>query len=161
MTEQERDQILHAHWQLPPGCRRPPATEDQIRVFETTFGTIPGDYRWYLLACGGGVIGSEWVDGIDELSSTHRKVQGGGYAIPNFFPIGWDGGGNPFGFDTSTGKILCEDHDFGGIHEEAQDFFGLLLTKGLITNGEPDGALNSLHANASRCHGSCLRRKRL
>jgi hypothetical protein len=26
---------------------------------------------------------------------------------------------------------------------------------------EQGGALNSLHASASRCHGSCLRRKRL
>lgn len=143
MTQTERDQIFSAHWELPPGCRHTPATEDQIRDFEAKFGPIPDDYRWYLIACGGGVIGSEWVDGIDALPVTYRNVQVGGYTIPNFFPIGWDGGGNPFGYDTSTGLILSEDHDFGGIHEEAKDFYGLLLAKGLITKGEQDVTPNA------------------
>ena len=136
MTEEQRDQVVKAHCDLPSGCRREPATEEQIRDFESSFGPIPEDYRWYLITCGGGVIGSEWVDGIEELPTTHRKVRDGGYTISNFFPIGWDGSGNPFGFDTVAGVILCEDHDFGGIHQEAEDFYGLLLIKGLITESE-------------------------
>ncbi|MCB1076403.1 MAG: SMI1/KNR4 family protein [Verrucomicrobiae bacterium] len=135
MTQRERDQILRAHWELPEGCRHAPATEEQISEFETEFSPIPEDYRWYLIACGGGVIGSEWIDGIAELPETHRKFQNDGYKIPDFFPIGWDGGGNPFGFDVSGGGLVCEDHDFGGIHKEADTFFGLLCAKGLITEG--------------------------
>jgi hypothetical protein len=143
MTPQERDKILRAHWELPSDCRHAPATEEQIRAFEASFALIPDDYRWYLLTCGGGVIGSEWVDSIDDLPATHRKVQDEGWHIPNFFPIGLDGGGNPFGFDVATGLILCEDHDFGGIHQEAENFYGLLCVKGLITEeGEQDAASN-------------------
>ena len=93
-------------------------------------------YRWYLAACGGGLIGSEWIDSIEDLPVTHRKVREaqrrGFYRIAHFFPLGWDGAGNPYGYDLDTGRIVTEDHDFGGIHELAPDFFGLLCAKGLV-----------------------------
>jgi len=38
------------------------------------------------------------------------------------FVIGWDGFGNPYGIDAATGRILVEDHNFGGIHEMAASF---------------------------------------
>lgn len=46
------------------------------------------------------------------------------------FIIGWDGFGNPFGIAENSGKLLVEDHNFGGIHEMAESFEAF-LTKGL------------------------------
>ena len=50
----------------------------------------------------------------------------------NVFVIGWDGAGNPYGIDSATGKLLVEDHNFGGIHEVATSFEAF-LTKGLLS----------------------------
>lgn len=50
----------------------------------------------------------------------------------DFFAIGWDGGGNQYGFDLKSGRIVPEDHDFGRIHEVASDFSDLLTQKGLL-----------------------------
>ena len=115
---------------MPDDCRRHPATEEQLRAFEAAFGPIPEDYRWYLAHCGGGVIGSEWVDGIEELSASHRKfrqeVGPGGWTMRDVFVIGWDGGGNPFGIELHTGRLLVEDHDFGGVRAIAESFEGFL-----------------------------------
>jgi len=121
---------------LPEGCRSAPASEESLAAFEAQFGAIPPDYRWYLATCGGGVIGSEWIDDIEELPKTHRKVREGQqqefYTLREFFPVGWDGGGNPYGFDLTSGRIITEDHDFGGIHEVAEGFYALLRKKGLL-----------------------------
>jgi len=132
MTQKEMDCVLKAHWSLPEGCRNEPAKEGQVQNFETSFGPIPRDYRWYLLNCGGGVIGSDWIDGISELAETHRKVRDEHTALQDFFAIGWDGCGNPYGFDVATGGIVSEDHQFGGFHKVAGDFYGLLRAKGLV-----------------------------
>jgi hypothetical protein len=136
MTPFQQAQIKKAHFELPQDCRSEPASAEDLAAFEEKCGTIPPDYRWYLSDCGGGVIGSEWIDDIDELAYTHRKVRAGQcrgfYRIPHFFPLGWDGAGNPYGYDLDTGKIVTEDHDFGGIHEVAADFYELLSKKGLI-----------------------------
>ena len=48
-----------------------------------------------------------------------------------WFVIGWDKGGNPFGIHLKSGKILVEDHDFGGIHEMASSFEAF-LEQGLL-----------------------------
>lgn len=136
MTPAQFQQILGAHSALPEGCRYPPASVEALAAFESQFGPIPPDYRWYLAACGGGVIGSEWIDSIKELPETHRRVregqQHGLYTLREFFPVGWDGGGNPYGFDLQSGKIVTEDHNFGGIHVVAESFFDLLCKKGLL-----------------------------
>jgi hypothetical protein len=107
-----------------------------LEAFEAEFGAIPGDYRWYLAECGGGVIGSEWIDGIEELAVTHRKIREGQrrgfYRIARFFPLGWDGFGNAYGYDLETGHIVMEDHNFGGVHEMAMDLYDLVTKKGLL-----------------------------
>jgi hypothetical protein len=136
MTVSQQQMILKAHADLPLDCRCAPASEEALAAFEAQSGPIPADYRWYLRECGGGVIGSEWIDGIDELPETHRRVregqQNGFYTLRDFFPIGWDGEGNPYGFDLKSGRIITEDHNFGGIHDVASDFFDLLCRKGFL-----------------------------
>lgn len=136
MTSAQQQQIVEAHSALPEECRNPAASEEALAGFESQFGPIPPDFRWYLAACGGGVIGSEWINGIKELPETHRRVregqQNGFYTLREFFPVGWDGGGNPYGFDLQSGRIVTEDHDFGGIHSVAEGFFDLLCKKGLF-----------------------------
>jgi hypothetical protein len=136
MTSAQKQKILEAHNALPDGCRYAPVSEEALLAFEARCGSIPADYRWYLRECGGGVIGSEWIDGIKELPETHRRVregqQRGFYTLRDFFPIGWDGGANPYGFDLNSGRIVMEDHDVGGIHEVASDFLDLLGKKGLL-----------------------------
>jgi hypothetical protein len=136
MSPSQQRQIKDAHLELPIDCRHPKASPEDLAAFERDFGPIPPDYRWYLAECGGGVIGSEWIDGIEELRSTHSKVREaqkrGFYRIPQFFPVGWDGAGNPYGYDLETGHIVSEDHNFGGVHELATDFYDLLCKKGLL-----------------------------
>lgn len=127
-----RQRVLAAWSQQIEDTRHPPATDEQIGQFEREFGPIPADFRWFLQACGGGVVGSEWVDNIHQLIATHAKFRAeslpeDGWSMKEVFIIGWDGGGNPFGIDASTGKVLVEDHAFGGIHEMAPSFEQLLL----------------------------------
>jgi hypothetical protein len=106
------------HWQrlvnrfrdLPGGCRYAPATEQQLREFEGEFGKIPQEFRQFLIDCGGGTIGCEWVDGIAELVKSHRKfgeasAVPNGYKMKNVFVIGFDGWGNPFGVDLLQGEF--------------------------------------------------------
>jgi hypothetical protein len=136
MTPAQKQRIKDAHFELPETCRRRPVLAEDFAAFEKEFGDIPPDYRWYLAECGGGVIGPEWIDGIEELAATHRKVREGRrrgfYTILHFFALGWDGAGNPYGYDLDSGRIVTEDHNFGGIHELATDFYSLLCKKGLI-----------------------------
>jgi len=137
MDETKRRQIIDAFATLPEGCKYAVATERQLDEFESEFGQIPDDFRWFLVHCGGGTVGCEWVDGIDKLADTHRKFAAesaiiNGWTMKGVFVIGWDGAGNPFGIETATGKILVEDHNFRGIHEMASSFqsfleHGLLL----------------------------------
>jgi len=136
MNHAAKMQILEAFARLPTGMRCPPADSERLIKFEKVYGSIPEDYRWYLLDCGGGVVGSEWVDGIDELFLSHarfRKESGPphGWTMRDVFMIGWDGAGNPYGIHQSSGKILVEDHNFPGIYEMARSFEAL-LTKGLL-----------------------------
>jgi SMI1/KNR4 family protein SUKH-1 len=133
-----RQAIVTAWHELPAGCRYPPATEEQLLKFEVEFGAIPPDYRWFLAACGGGTCGREWVDGIAELVETHRKFRAesrpGGWRMRNVFVIGWDGFGNPFAIDSISGRLLAEDHNFGGIHEMAKSFPAFLCDALKIPN---------------------------
>ena len=138
MNESKRKQLADAFAALPDGCKYAIATEPHLEEFESTFGLIPDDFRWFLLHCGGGTIGSEWVDGIDELTKTHRKFKAecevaNGWTMDDVFVIGWDGAGNPFRIDTQTGRMLVEDHDIGGIHEMSPSFESF-LERGLLSN---------------------------
>ena len=132
MNEELRRSFIEAWHSLPIAVRSAPATEEQLRQFESSFGAIPEDFRWFLSTCGGGPVGSEWVDDIERLVESHRKFQCEwgppcGWTMKGVFIIGWDGGGNPFGIEVSTGKVLVEDHDFGGIHQIAESFAAFLV----------------------------------
>ncbi len=134
-----RQRIVAAWSKRLESVRSPPATEEQLTTFERKFGPIPAEFRWFLEECGGGVVGSEWVDGIDELGETHAKFLAEsdserGWRMKGVFVIGWDAGGNPFGVHLESGRILVEDHDFGGIHELAPAF-AVFLEHGLLNDG--------------------------
>lgn len=137
MSKSLRHSLVEA-WQLmPDSVRSTPATEQELEEFESMFGSIPEDYRWFLGSCGGGPVGSEWVDDIKQLKISHRKFKDesgpNGWTMKDVFVIGWDGGGNPFGIQTSNGKVLVEDHNFGGVHQMADSFIAFLVD-GLINN---------------------------
>jgi hypothetical protein len=130
MDEELHLAIITAYKQLPDSCRYNPASEVRLQDFEQEFGAIPGDYRWFLANCGGGVCGSEWIDGIEQLFMTHRKYRAesnpGGWTMRDVFIIGWDGAGNPYGIHQDSGRLLVEDHDFGGTHEWAESLAAYL-----------------------------------
>jgi hypothetical protein len=99
-------------------------------------GAIPDDFRWFLQACGGGVVGSEWVDDISALAETQKKFAAessisDGCRMKDVFVIGWDKAGSPFGIERPSGRVVVEDHDFGGVHEMAPSF-GAFLASGLL-----------------------------
>ena len=117
---------------MPESMRCEPATEQQLREFETIYGAIPEDYRWFLLASGGGHFGSEFVDDIFDLAKSHAKFRREfgpprGWTMRDVFVIGWDGFANPFGIEIATGRLLVEDHNFGGIHEVAPSLEEFML----------------------------------
>jgi hypothetical protein len=120
---------------MPESLRREPATEQELREFEASYGEIPTDYRWFLLTCGGGHFGSDQVDDITELAKSHAKFSREfglpqGWTMQDVFIIGWDGAGNPFGIETPTGRVVVEDHNFGGIggiHELAVNLEEFML----------------------------------
>ena len=131
MNDSLKLRILKAFLELPNDCRGRTATERELASFESDYEPIPAEYRWFLQTCGGGTVGSEWVDDIDELPQTHRKFreessQGNGWTMRGVFVIGWDGWGNPFGINTSTGQLLVEDHNFGGVHAMKESFAAFL-----------------------------------
>ncbi len=125
MFSEETKRLIAAHIAaLPEDLRESAATEDQIAEFESVHGKIPDDFCWFLQNCGSGVFGSEYVDGISKLSKGNEKFkrESGpprGWTLKDFFLIGWDGSGNPFGIDLKTGEVVVEDHNFGGIHRLA------------------------------------------
>lgn len=134
MDALQKSNLIGAFNALSDGCRYPAATEAELAAFEADFAPIPSNFRWFLAACGGGTIGSEWVDGINELRDSHHKFNAessadGGWTMRGVFVIGWDGSGNPFGIHNSTGKLVVEDHDFGGVHEMADSFTAFLVAK--------------------------------
>ena len=109
---------------MPDSLRREPATEQELCEFEASYGHIPDDYRWFLQTCGGGHFGAEEVDDITELAKSHAKFRREfgpprGWTMRDVFIIGWDGSANPFGIEMTTGRVVVEDHNFGGIHELA------------------------------------------
>lgn len=131
-----RARILEAWESLPEEIRGHPASEAALRAFEADHGPIPEAHRWFLSACGGGIVGADRVDDIEELRGSHAKFHAelnrpGGWTMRDVFVIGWDGGGNPFGINRTTGRILLEDHTFGGIHEVASSLEEFVL-RGLL-----------------------------
>ena len=72
MTEGTQAAILDAWNRLPSECRSRLATPAELVTLESVLGRIPADYGWFLTCCGGGPVGSEWVDGIESLPAIHR-----------------------------------------------------------------------------------------
>ena len=123
-----QSRILTSMSELPSDVREPPCTVEQLAQFERAFGDVPHQYRWFLLNCGGGVVGSEWLDGIKKLAASQTKYQKeferpSGWSMERVFVIGWDGFGNPIAIHKLTGRVFVEDHNLGGVHELASSFF--------------------------------------
>lgn len=98
-----------------------PSTVDSILG---PYGVKNKIYRRWLIETGGGPIGPDWYDGVDELNSSQDKLKSESWNLSGFV-IGWDGAGNPIALDAS-GTIVTEDHNFGGIHTLARGFDELL-----------------------------------
>lgn len=103
---------------------RGPVTQEAVDSILNFYGVKDKIYRQWLIETGGGPIGSDWYDGIDELSSSQDKLKSESWNLLGFV-IGWDGAGNPIVLDNS-GTVLTEDHNFGGIHTLARSFDELL-----------------------------------
>jgi hypothetical protein len=129
MNEMLRRSITEAWHKLPKDARSEPATEEQLRQFESTFGAIPEDFRWFLATCGGGLVGADRVDDITQLPESHLNFRCASgphrWTMDGVFIVGWDGGGNPFGIELSTGRVLVEYQN--GIHRMASSFAAFLL----------------------------------
>lgn len=136
MHPTSRSLILKLWSARPEEIRSVPATEDALNTFEKEFGAIPEDFRWFLAACGGGVVGGEWVDGVEQLAKSHRKhfrdrsADNGWKA--SFFIIGWDGTGQPFGIDRATGEVVTEPEGSDGEVDRLSPSIEAFLLKGLI-----------------------------
>lgn len=136
MTPRIASAIIAAHHALLEEIRSAPATPAELEAFESEHGPIPLAYRWYLEHCGGGVVGAEWVDDIHQLRETQRKFNAesaleprrGGWTMRDVFVFGWDGAGNPMAIRASTGEVVVEDHNFGGVHVLAPSFERFLTT---------------------------------
>lgn len=127
MNDTTRSAIVAELSTYPSEIRQAPATESELQAFEVAFGPIPTDVRWFLSACGGGVVGRERLDGVRDLWRSHEKYlkEFGpplGWSMDNVFVLGWDGAGNPIAVHRRTGQVLVEDHNFGGIHVVAESF---------------------------------------
>ncbi|MBX3398013.1 MAG: SMI1/KNR4 family protein [Gemmataceae bacterium] len=139
MDERLRQALLAARHACPEEDRHQPAAESELQAFEAEFGLIPPAFREYLAVCGGRVGGDgEWIDGLPELPDSHRQFRADSefWRMRGVFIIGWDGAGNPFGIELSSGRVLVEDHNFGGIHEMAPSFTAFLAA-GLSPDAEP------------------------
>lgn len=128
--EEPFDASLLTEWQaLPPSVRYAPASLIQLEEFERAHGPIPPTFREFLQRFGGGAVGSEWIDGIEQLWKSHAKFNSErgarGWTLAGVFVIGWDGAGNPLAIDRS-GAVVMEDHNFAGVHQVASSFEAFL-----------------------------------
>ncbi len=130
MSEELKAALL-AKWNRYPD-RNPPATEAELMAFEQEFGPIPAEFREYLALCGGEIGQGEWDErtfNLPNLVYEYREYQNStvNWSIEGVFVIGCDGAGNRFGIETSTGRILLQDHNFGGIHELAPSLWEFFM----------------------------------
>ena len=101
-----------------------PVPKNEVDSLLNEFGVTEEFYRDWLIETGGGPIGPDWYDGITELRDSQIKLETEPWSISGFV-IGWDGAGNPMVLQ-STGVIITEDHNFGGVYEVASSFETLL-----------------------------------
>jgi len=102
-----------------------PASEEAVDKLLAHYQVVNPLYRNWLIETGGGPIGSDWYDTLAELDESQTSLQNDLWTISGFV-IGWDGAGNPLVL-CEDGKIITEDHDFGGIHNVAFSFEALLV----------------------------------
>lgn len=125
----EQEQEIKLNWSGSYFSKKP-ESEHALLMFEKDFYPIPADLRWLLRECGaGGTV--ESISDISQLRRLHQKFNrekksGHWTLLKGVFCIGSDRGGNPFGIEESTGRIVLQDHDFGGLHELAPSFYSFL-----------------------------------
>jgi hypothetical protein len=124
MSPETAARLIEAWRALPADVRCPPATATELNRLEEELGPLPTEFRWFLSELGGGPVGSEWIDDASKLRETHAKFEAERYhwSLTNCFVIGWDGAGNPIAIDTQSGRVLTEDHNYGGVHELSPSF---------------------------------------
>ncbi|HEY6096194.1 MAG TPA: SMI1/KNR4 family protein [Gallionellaceae bacterium] len=106
------------------GVIRGPVDAEVVDAILSRHGVANRSYRDWLLASGGGPIGPDWYDGVEELPQSQEKLKNEKWNVAGFV-IAWDGAGNPIVLGTA-GEILTEDHNFGGVHQLAEGFDDLL-----------------------------------
>ena len=124
---------LLAEWQsLPREVRCAPATHPELEAFEKEHGPIPMQYRTFLMQFGGGPVGHEWVEGIQQLPATQAKFragrQAGQWKMTSVFVVGWDGTGHPIAIDP-RGAVVVE-RPGQGVQRLAASF-AAFVTQGL------------------------------
>jgi hypothetical protein len=124
MSAETAARLIEAWRALPADVRSPPATATELNRLEEELGPLPTDLRWFLSELGGGPVGSEWIDDASKLRETHAKFEAerNHWKLTNCFVIGWDGAGNPIAIDTYSGRVVTEDHNFGGVHALSPSF---------------------------------------
>ena len=118
--------IIENYKQQYQGAFNGAISEEAVDEILSKFNITNESYRNWLIQTGGGPIGSDWLDGINELTQSQEKLKNEPWVISGFV-IGWDGAGNPIVLD-GNGEILTEDHNFGGVHKVASSFNELLAT---------------------------------
>lgn len=98
--------------------------EEAVEEILNQYGVINLIYRNWLIQTGGGPMGPDWLDGIEELKESQKKFKNEPWSVSGFV-IGWDGVGNPLVL-SKNGEIITEDHNFGGAHKVASSFEELL-----------------------------------
>lgn len=102
-----------------------PISEKAVDDLLTQYNVTNLIYRNWLAETGGGPIGPDWYDGIEELKESQEKLKREPWSISGFV-IGWDGAGNPIVL-SGNGEIITEDHNYGGVHNVASSFEALLV----------------------------------
>ncbi|MCG7874426.1 MAG: SMI1/KNR4 family protein [Candidatus Thiodiazotropha lotti] len=116
--------IIENYKQQYQGSYNGAVNEEAVDEVLSQFSVTNESYRNWLIQTGGGPIGSDWLDGINELEQSQEKLKNEPWAISGFV-IGWDGAGNPIVIN-SNGEIITEDHNFSGAHKMASSFNELL-----------------------------------
>lgn len=117
--------------EMPADTRYATASEAEVASFELKWGAIPSAYRTFLLQGGGGAVGTEWLDGINQLHASHAKYskeRGRAGWTAAMFLIGWDGSGAPIGIDPA-GAVVVENE--GGETTRLAPSFALFLKSAL------------------------------
>ena len=115
-----------------------PATDEQLRDFEAKVGpsrqTSVGSSRPSVVVPSARSGSTTSTDSSSPIRNSTRSSGHRGWTMGGVFVVGWDGTGNPYGIELETGRMLVEDHNFGGIHEMASSFEDFLV-RGLFGPG--------------------------